>query len=385
MTAGGISPLNFLCILQAAGLHFFTGVPDSLLKDFNACLLDVLQPSEHLIAANEGAAIGLALGYYIASGSPALVYMQNSGLGNSVNPLVSLADPLVMGCPMLLLIGWRGEMTTEDGCQFEDEPQHKQQGRITLRLLDTLEIPYQVLDKYSNPDDCLHMALSTARDRQGPVALVVRKGSFASWPGKENAQPPAPLISREVAIRSVLEDLPESLPIVSTTGMPSRELFELREQDKVGHQRDLLCVGGMGHAVSIAAGIALAQPQNRVVCLDGDGAMLMHLGALTNAASCPNLIHVVLNNGSHDSVGGQPTRAAELDLSRIAVGCGYEQSARASSRVEIRYYLHAMLAQHQSSFLEILCRKGNRADLGRPTRTPSENRTEFMEFLKFAR
>lgn len=377
----GISPEDFLNTLRALGIRFITGVPDSLLKELNACFLDSIRSTEHIIAANEGAAIGMALGHFFASGVPALVYMQNSGLGNIVNPLVSLADPLVMGCPMLLLIGWRGEIM-DDASQLKDEPQHKQQGRITLRQLDTLEIPYQILSQDSDLRLCLHTAIAAARARQGPVAIVVRKDSFLTYPKRFQLSEDDELLSRESAIQAVLDVLPNSLPIISTTGMISRELFELRKLGGAGHQRDLLCVGGMGHAVSIAAGIAVAQPHKQVVCLDGDGAMLMHLGALTNTATCPNLIHIVLNNGAHDSVGGQPTRASELNLSFIATACGYIKSARVSTAEEIHRHLQVMLAQRQSSFLEILCCRGNRADLGRPTQTPTQNRENFMLFLK---
>lgn len=381
MVANGISSCDFLSALRDEGVCFFTGVPDSLLKEFNACLLDTLNSTDHIIASNEGAAIGLALGHYLSSGSIPLVYMQNSGLGNSVNPLVSLVDPLVMGCPMLLLIGWRGEIL-DDTHQLRDEPQHKLQGRITITQLDTLRIPHQVIHKNSNVVASLHNALVVARERSGPVAIVVRKDAFVPYAKKYEWRDDPRLISRETAIRAVVDSLPDSLPVISTTGMPSRELFDLRAQDGMGHQQDLLCVGGMGHAVSIAAGVAIAQAPKKVICLDGDGAMLMHLGALTNTATCQNLIHIVLNNGAHDSVGGQPTRASELNLSCIATACGYRLSQRVYTEDEIRHQLKVMLAQNESSFLEILCRRGSRADLGRPTLTPKQNCEDFMMFLR---
>lgn len=380
MKKSGIIPSRFLSAMKSSGISFVTGVPDSLLKEINACFLDSLSETEHIIAANEGSAIGLGLGHYLSSGTPALVYMQNSGVGNCVNPLVSLADPLVMGCPMLLLIGWRGEIK-DDGDQLKDEPQHKQQGRTTLGILDVLEIPYQVIDYETDPEVCLEAMVNKAIERQGPVAMVVRKGSFSAWDRNNLEEKDEALMSRESAIRTVLDILPNSIPIVATTGMPSRELFELREIDQIGHHRDLLCVGGMGHAVSISAGIAFSRINKRVVCLDGDGAMLMHLGALTNASMCKNLIHIVINNGAHDSVGGQPTRAAELDLSEIAKACGYGKVARASSPEAAKKHLQKMLKSDQSCYLEILCRKGNRSDLGRPSQTPVQNKTDFMKFL----
>lgn len=377
----GISPNNFLNSLQASGIRFFTGVPDSLLKEFNACLIDSLTASEHIIAANEGAAVGMAIGHYLASKCPALVYMQNSGLGNSVNPLVSLADPLVMGCPLILLIGWRGEVMP-DGSQLKDEPQHKQQGRITLSQLDSMGIPYQELNKDIDFKACINKTISLAIERQGPVAIIVRKDTFAKYSKNFQINDEGTLITREAAIAAVLEVIPKVCPVVSTTGMASRELFELRQMSKVGHEQDLLCVGAMGHASSIAAGIALAKPNKKVVCLDGDGAMIMHLGAITNSGVCSNLIHIVLNNASHDSVGGQPTRAGHINLSRIAEECGYEFAAQARNLEDIDKYLHKMVLLNKSCFLEILCRRGNRLNLGRPMQTPSENRENFMMHLE---
>lgn len=374
-----VDPYNLLEVFKNEGINFYTGVPDSLLKEFNACILNSIKETEHVIASNEGAAIGIGIGHYLSSNSPALVYMQNSGLGNSINPLVSLADPKVMSCPMLLLIGWRGEILN-DGSQLIDEPQHVKQGSITLEMLRTIGIPYYVLDKDNNPSEDIKEAIKKTKSSNCPVAIVVRKNFFSkSKYTSENNQ--NNLLSREEVIEIIIKNIPEDYPIICTTGMPSRELFELRKRSKNFINKDLLCVGGMGHAISIATGVALRR-KNRVVCIDGDGSMLMHLGALTNSSKCSNLIHIVLNNGAHDSVGGQPTRAKELDLSKIAKSCGYTTSKRVQNTNEIKLNLSEIIKIKNSSFLEVLCKKGNRADLGRPSKTPKENKDNFINFLK---
>ncbi len=375
-----ITTTAFLHGLDLAGISFVTGVPDSLLKHICAHITDVFPPDRHIIATNEGSAVGLAIGHYLATARPALVYMQNSGLGNVVNPLTSLADPEVYAVPMLLLIGWRGEMI-EDGTQLKDEPQHKKQGRITPDLLHTLEIPFGVVDQ--NTSDIaiiLQEFAEMARAQTRPVAVLVRKNTFAPYPAKKNE--PLSLPSREDAIQAILETLPGQVPIVSTTGMASREVFELRKKANSGHGRDFLTVGGMGHAGQIAAGIALAATGRKVVCIDGDGAALMHLGALAVSAECSNLIHIVINNQAHDSVGGQPTKAARLNLANIAGSLGYHRCFRIDDLNQLRRRLVEVLSLSGSVFLEVHCRRGARKDLGRPDRTPVRNKHDFMNFLQ---
>jgi phosphonopyruvate decarboxylase len=374
-----IDPRDFVTALSTHGIGFSVGVPDSLLKQACAAITDLSPAGAHVIAANEGAAIGLAIGHHLATGDPALVYMQNSGLGNALNPLASLADPAIYAIPMLLMIGWRGEMAGE--AQLKDEPQHVTQGRITLGQLDLLGIAYTIVDGARPIGDIIGCAATRARREQRPVALVVRKESFGPYSGSATPTTPA-AIAREEAIAAVLDALPLDVPIVATTGMASRELFELRKARGQGHARDFLTVGGMGQAVSIATGIALARRDRKVVCLDGDGAMLMHLGALTEAAIQPNLIHLLLNNLAHDSVGGQPTAAARLDLTGIAAQCGYAAIRRAQDVAAIGDALREALAAEGSHFIELSCRRGSRPELGRPDRTPIENKRDFMTFLE---
>lgn len=375
-----IQTSDFINGLKKAGIHFVTGVPDSLLKDICASITSKFSPEQHVTATNEGAAIGLAIGHHLATACPALVYMQNSGLGNIVNPLTSLADPQVYAVPMVLLIGWRGELKP-DQTQLHDEPQHVKQGQITLSQLDTLGVPYKIIDgNTTGIDIILQESASNALARSGPVALVVRKNTFAHFELLTRAQDELEL-SREEAIRLILSVLPKDAAIVSTTGMASRELFELRKQSQDGHERDFLTVGGMGHASQIAAGIALATPSRKVVCIDGDGAVLMHAGALAVSADCSNLVHIVVNNEAHDSVGGQPTKGNVLRFDRIASAFGYRHVDQAISSEDLLTKLTRMLSLDGSVLLEIRCKRGARKDLGRPDRSPVQNKTDFMKFL----
>lgn len=374
-----IEPEAFVNQLRLRGVSFITGVPDSLLQDLCAVFADQLDERSHVIAANEGNAIGLAIGHYLGTGSPALVYMQNSGLGNATNPIASLADPAVCGIPMILLVGWRGEIAA-DGSQVGDEPQHVTQGRVTLSQLDTLAIPYDILDADSDVSSVVESSVAAAVTRGGPVAIVVRKNTFLRYEYDDEFDD-SRRMTRESAIGAVVNAAPASMIFVSTTGKASRELFEFRQLNSSGHHRDFLTVGGMGHASSIAAGLAMVLQSQQVACLDGDGAMIMHMGSLAITATCENLIHVVLNNGAHESVGGQPTRARAISLADVARDCGYQRVFQASDSDGIASAMAETVGEAGSSFIEIKCRRGARSDLGRPDRTPAVNRSELMRYI----
>lgn len=352
-----ISPNSFVDALLTCGVDFFTGVPDSLLKNFCAYVTDHCG-ANHVIAANEGGAVGLASGHYLATGKPALVYMQNSGQGNAVNPLASLADPDVYSIPMIILVGWRGMPGVHD------EPQHVKQGKITISLFETMGIPTTVL----SDDECealqqVEFAVQQAKTALRPVALIVKKGLFGDY-ALQNKKPDVAEVKRESAIEEILKTLPADVVVVSTTGMISREVYETRERLGEGHARDFLTVGSMGHASQIALGIAMAQPTRPIFCLDGDGASIMQMGnmAIVGQSSAANLTHIVINNAAHDSVGGQPTVGGAIDLPAIAKACGYNEPG------------HPI-------FRQILVAKGARKDLGRPKEPPQVNKALFMETL----
>lgn len=372
-----IKPSFFIDLLVANNIDCFAGVPDSLLKNICAYITDHLDAQHNIIAANEGAAIGLAAGHYLATGHPACVYMQNSGEGNIINPIASLTDPEVYNIPVLLLIGWRGKPGVHD------EPQHIKQGKVTTGLLNTMGINYDVLSKEEEKAKKQIVKAIDALKRNEVYALVIEKDTFEDYKLQTNEQNNYTM-SREEAIQTVASELGEKDCIVSTTGMISRELFEYRESKGQGHERDFLTVGSMGHASQIALGIALAQPERRVWCFDGDGATIMHMGSMAIVADKKpkNFVHVVFNNGAHDSVGGQPTVGLKINLPAIAMAVGYKATISIDNQNELKQYLSQLAKQEGPVLLEIKVKKGNRKDLGRPTTTPQENKNALMEFLK---
>lgn len=366
---------NTLC---SNGISMFTGVPDSLLKDFCAYIRDNSDNKHNIIAANEGAALGIAVGHHLASGKLPLVYMQNSGLGNAVNPILSLADDKVYSIPMILLIGWRGEPGVHD------EPQHVRQGEVTLPMLDAMRVPYTVLS--TDNDEALtqtESAIKTATASSKPYALIVRKNSFSKYTLQNSAKSDFEL-SREEALRILVSNMPGDSIAVSTTGKLSRELFELRESNNDSHSNDFLTVGSMGHSSSIALGIALERPNRTIWCLDGDGAFIMHMGAITNIGHLMpvNFKHIVFNNGAHESVGAQPTVGFNIDIPKIAEACGYKYYESVSSKEELINALKSINDIPGPAMLEIKIHVGAREDLGRPTTTPAENKVALMKVLK---
>lgn len=369
-----ISCEKFYKHLAENGIDFFAGVPDSLLKDFCAYVTDNTPLEKNIIAANEGNAIAIASGYHLATGKFGLVYMQNSGLGNVINPLTSLADREVYSIPILLLIGWRAEPNVKD------EPQHKKMGKITLELLKVLGMPYKILD--DNFENIIKEAKEHMENKKSPYAIVVKKNTFEKYELKSKIKTNYEL-NREEAIKAIVSLLDENDIIVSTTGKTSRELFELREVNKQTHEKDFLTVGCMGHSSSIALGIALEKPERNVYCFDGDGALIMHMGALSVIGQLKpkNFKHIVFNNFAHDSVGGQPTAALNIDISQIALANGYSYAISAQTKEEIINQIKKIKNIDGPALLEIKVNKGSRENLGRPNRTPIENKEAFMNFL----
>jgi phosphonopyruvate decarboxylase len=373
-----IAPKELHELFQQQNLNFYAGVPDSLLKDFCAFITDNVQPNNNIITANEGNAIALAGGYYLATGKKGVVYMQNSGLGNCVNPLTSLTDPHAYSIPMLLVIGWRGEPGKKD------EPQHVKQGMVTLGLLNTLGIEYGILpDSIEEAKELILKASNHMAKHNEPYAIVVRKGTFEPYK-LQNKKETNYAFNRENAVKFIAPLLDDSDIVVSTTGKTSRELFEYRAGNEQGHHRDFLTVGCMGHSSSIALGIALQKPNRNVYCFDGDGAVIMHMGALSSVGQMQpkNFKHIVFNNFAHDSVGGQPTAADVINIPQIALDNGYKAAFSVESEEEIKTKMREIKNYEGPVLLEIKVNKGARKDLGRPTRTTIENKNDFMEFLK---
>ena len=371
-----ISPKFFIETLKSHDIDFYAGVPDSLLKNICAYIADNVDASHNIITANEGAAVGLAAGYHLATGKIGVVYMQNSGEGNIINPIASLTDPEVYNIPVLLLIGWRGRPGVHD------EPQHVKQGKVTTGLLNVMGINYEVLSKEEDKAEKQIAKAIKALQNKDMFALVIEKDTFDEYK-LQNVEKNDLTMSREEAIQTVAAALGENDCIVSTTGMISRELFEYRTAMNQGHERDFLTVGSMGHASQIALGIALAQPERRVWCFDGDGATIMHMGsmAIVGNKAPKHYVHVVFNNGAHDSVGGQPTVGLKIDLPAIAKAVGYKAAYSVDNKADLESVLKNVDIFESPALLEVKVKKGNRKDLGRPTTTPIQNKEALMSFL----
>lgn len=365
--------------IDILGTEFFAGVPDSLLRPLSDCLTERygFDATHHIIAANEGNCAALAAGYYLSTGKIPAVYMQNSGEGNIINPLASLLSEKVYGIPAVFIVGWRGEPGTHD------EPQHVFQGEVTEKLLDVMNVASTVLDVDTTEIELQKTASAWpeifARGQQ--AAIIVRKGALTY--DKKFSHANEHSLSRETVIESIAAAAGGD-PIVCTTGKAGRELFELRVKRGEGHEKDFLTVGSMGHCSSIAMGIALQKPEKRIWCIDGDGALIMHLGAMAviGATKPANLVHLVINNEAHESVGGFPTAAAKINLPALATACGYEKVYSAESKDELGQMLRQITDGRNLTFGEIKCAIGSRADLGRPTTTCRENRMSFMEYLR---
>lgn len=372
-----VGPEFFVNALKDHGIDFYVGVPDSLLKNICAYITDNLPAEQNIIAANEGGAMGIAAGYHLATGKVPVVYMQNSGEGNIINPLASLTDKDVYNIPVLLVIGWRGRPGVHD------EPQHVKQGKVTTGLLNTMGINYAILPKdEEGAAKQISIAADFMKSTNECYALVIEKDTFDAYE-LQNVEVNDLTMSREEAIQKVASSIEDNACIVSTTGMISRELFEARTAWNQGHERDFLTVGSMGHASQIALGIALQKPDRRVYCFDGDGASIMHMGnmAITASMNCKNYVHVVFNNGAHDSVGGQPTVGLKIDLCAVAKAVGYKETYNVETMEALVSKLTELKNSEGPIFLQVCVKKGNRKNLGRPTTTPIQNKEALMEFL----
>ena len=375
-----IDPLEFIDFLNSQRINYFYGVPDSLLKPLCTNLLK-MPSSRHQVATNEAMAVSSAIGSYLATGNMACVYMQNSGLGNAINPLVSLASKEVYSIPMLLLIGWRGEIINEDQ-QIKDEPQHSHQGKITLNQLKILNIPHIVLSKESS--DWKKKVLSIiheAMEKSIPVSIVFRKKVFDEKDEDHNIEEGISYaLTREEIIEIIGSTVPKNIPIFSTTGMTSRELYEFREK-KISTISDFLTVGGMGCASSIALGFLRASKRKKAICIDGDGAILMHMGSLFKISKEKGFIHIVVNNNAHDSVGGQSTDAYEINFEMLGKSLGYEYVSSVNSKQNLISVLSEVFSENhmKSSLIEVRVKKGYRKDLGRPSKDLKRKKENFIK------
>lgn len=373
-----ISPSFFFQLLNENHVEFYTGVPDSLLKEICGYITDNTTARDHIIAANEGNAIGIAVGYHLATGKIPLVYMQNSGIGNAVNPLLSLVDEKIYSIPVLMVIGWRGEPGVTD------EPQHLKQGEVTPDLFKAMKIPYDILSTNESEVDLqIKKAIRYLQENNAPYAILIKSGTFEKYPMRERIQVPYTLY-REDAIKIIVKQLVGDEVIISTTGKTSRELFEFRAALNQSHDNDFLTVGSMGHSSQIALGIALQKPKRKIICIDGDGALLMHMGGLSTIGNLApaNFLHIVINNGAHESVGGQPTVGFIINIPKIALANNYRKAFSVENGSELIEALSKVSDDDGPILIEIKVNLGSRKDLGRPTIKPVDNKISFMKNLE---
>lgn len=370
--------MNVQNLIEIIAADFYTGVPDSQLKALCNYLMDTygIDPKHHIIAANEGNCTALAAGYHLATGRVPVVYMQNSGEGNIINPVASLLNEKVYAVPVIFIIGWRGEPG------IHDEPQHIYQGEITIKLLEDMDIKPFIISKETSEEQ-LKIVMQRFRKLLAvgkQVAFVVCKGALTDSPDIEYKNDNT--MTREEIIRHIVRVSGED-PVISTTGKASRELFEIREENSQSHKYDFLTVGSMGHTSSIAFGVAINKPNKKIWCIDGDGALLMHMGsmAVIGANKPRNIVHIVINNAAHETVGGMPTVAGQADLVSIAKACGYPNAVCVNGFDDLDKALYEVKAKNELSFIEVKCAIGARDNLGRPTTTAKENKENFMEWL----
>lgn len=372
-----IDPNLFIKFLTEKEIDFYCGVPDSLLKELSFCFDEKIDSENHKITANEGGAIALAAGHYLATGKTPLVYFQNSGLGNAINPLLSLCDSTVYKIPMIILIGWRGEPG------IFDEPQHIKQGAIQEKLLNTLEIPYEIIDNELKNYNLISNLISKSKNEVRPVALLIKKNTFSKFKIKKVTSNTSKLMLREKVLAEILKSEIKNEIFITTTGKTSREFYELRKNNSEVVNKDFLTIGSMGHCSQIALGISQFNKSD-VYCIDGDGSVIMHMGslAINGTSNSKNFKHIILNNGSHESVGGQPTVGKKINFSKIAKNCGYKKVKTISTYTELKNSIKWLNSNEGPLLLEIFINNGSRENLGRPKESPYENKLNFMKKLK---
>ena len=372
-----IDPISFIYNLKKNHIHFFTGIPDSLFSGLcNA--FEVYEKKNHILSTNEGSSIGLAIGYHLATGKLPLVYLQNSGIGNIMNPLISLVDENIFNIPIFFLIGWRGEMLNKNK-QIKDEPQHKTQGLITEELLKILKIKYKIINNKSNFTNIIKKLKKYSLKNKKPVALLIKKNTFKNI-SLINKNLNSSSTSREEMLKELYKYIPKNFPKISTTGMLSRELNEINKINKT-EQNTFMCIGGMGHSISVASGLA-TNYRKKIFCLDGDGSALMHLGSQAVSSKFNNLVHILFNNLSHDSVGGQTPPSEKISFYKLAKQLGYRFIYKIKKKEKIENIIKKSIKNKKSTFIEIICCKGNRINLSRPDKSAIHYKKKFMKFIK---
>jgi len=347
--------------LKKKNITFFTGVPDSILKE-SKYILDKLEFKNHIVAHNEGGAIGIGAGYYLKTKKIPCVYFQNSGLGNAINPLVSMVHKNVYSIPMLLLIGWRGAPKIS-----KDEPQHLLQGKITEKMLKLMNIRYCTID-HTKDFKQLGKIIDISKKKQVPVACLIKKNTLKkNFDEIKKKKVDKIKLKRHEIIDFIIRKNYKNIKIFSTTGYTSRELYQLRKFNK-SNTKDFLNVGAMGHTSMIALGYSLKNKKHKTLCLDGDGSLIMHMGTLPviGENQIKNFKHIVFNNEVHESVGGQKTPQKNTNFKKLSLSCGYSKYFFSNSLSDFKKKYALFLKSNGPSFYEIKISSGSLKNLERP-------------------
>ena len=346
-------------ILKRNKSTFFTGVPDSVLKELSYTLQNK-DKKEHIIATNEGTAVSIGIGHYLSTKEVPCVYMQNSGLSNALNPLLSIAHEKVYAIPLILIIGWRGSP------RIKDEPQHNVKGKITESILKLLNIKYTIL-RSINDLDKFEKQIKFSKKKNSIVACLIEQGTLEKIDRiKKNSD--FYKLNKELFLKTLLQSLDKNTKVISSTGYNSRELMHIRSKYKIIKTKDFYMVGGMGHTSSVALGYSLTS-KKKIICIDGDGSFLMHLGAIKTAGTFANknFKYILLNNNSHDSVGGQNTYANNINFEKLSKSLGFKKFYSIKNDKNLKKTIKTFLSDDTLSFLEVKVSNSKIKNLPRPT------------------
>ena len=350
---------SLINLLKKNNSNFYTGVPDSVLKELSFALRNK-GTKNHIIATNEGSAVSLGIGNYLSTKKVPCIYMQNSGLSNALNPLISIAHEKVYSIPLILIIGWRGSP------KIKDEPQHNVKGQITESLLKLLNINYTIIRTIADLKK-FDKQIKSAKKKNSIVACLIEQGTLEKTK-QINKKKDFYKLDKELFLKTLLESLEKNTKIISSTGYNSRELMFLRNKYKIQNSRDFYMVGGMGHSSSVALGYSLST-KKKTICVDGDGSLLMHLGSIKTVGTFAknNFKYILLNNNSHDSVGGQNTYADDINFKNLSKSLGFKKFYLIKNDRNLKKNIQKFLKDKNLCFLEVKVSNSKIKNLPRPT------------------
>ena len=349
---------SLINVLKKNDINFFTGIPDSILIELSRFLQNK-NKRKHIRATSEGSAISIGIGHYLSTKQVPCIYMQNSGLSNALNPLISITSKKVYNIPLVLIIGWRGSP------RVKDEPQHNVKGKITESILKLLNIKYTIV-RSGNDLSQFNKIVKNAKKNNNIAACLIEQGTIKKIKKTYNKKNFYKL-NKELFLKTLLETLEKNSKVISSTGYNSRELMYLRNKYKLINTKDFYMVGGMGHTASVALGYSLST-KKKTICIDGDGSFLMHLGSIKTAGTFANnnFKYILLNNNSHDSVGGQNTYANNIDFEKLSKSLGFKKFYKIKNNKNLKQNIKRFLKGNNLNFLEVKITNSKIKNLPRP-------------------